>query len=104
MAEKILEVGDILYFSKHGSYSNRIVIERVTATQAIAGSIRLRRNSSGIYPKIGGGISTAWYVLETPAIKEKVRRNELKWAISSAKFDSMSTEKLEAIYDIINTI
>jgi hypothetical protein len=99
--KKTLEVGDVLYNDSCGIF--RIVIERVTKTQAISGNTRVKREYDYSTKEVGASVwTTRWWYIETEELKQKHRRSKILYKVQKARFTDLSTDKLEAIVRIIN--
>lgn len=106
METKLLKVGDILYKTSHYKTIDRVVtIERVTNTQAIAGSIRFKKqlNYQNTASVIGDNLfSIGYWVLESEEIKDRHFRQVSIKEIKEADYTKASSDKLKAILEIIN--
>lgn len=101
-AKTTLEVGDKLYHYHYNTYTGPYTIERVTATQAIAGGMRFKRNLTGFSIKeIGASGYYGGYHLETPEIKLECRRQGLKSKIKNFDYSKLSLDQLERINAIL---
>lgn len=100
--KKELQVGDVLY--AYGKYNSglqyRVVIERVTNTQAISDNVRIKRvveysksHDNYICHEIGGG---AWF-LETDELKGRWQRVQLEKKARNIQpnFSKLTNEQLE---------
>lgn len=98
-----LKVGDVVY-CRHSVYTKlyRHKVVRTTKTQAVLDSKKKLYiiPSNGWYHEIG-----EWrdlYRKETPALKEEYTRQTLSERIEAAILDSLTTDQLQAICDIID--
>ena len=96
-----LQVGDVLYIEdRYGGIKNKIIIDRVTKTQAVSGRIKLRRraNSFGDYEAIG---KHRWvynfFWLENEEKKSRYRRQEMERKFSDIESADLTDEQLAAI-------
>lgn len=98
-----LKVGDVVYRTCYiygKIYRNEVV--RTTETQAVLDSKKkLSKNpNNGWYHEIGKGREI--YRKETPELKQAYTRQTLFEKIKAAKLDSLTTDQLQAICDIID--
>jgi hypothetical protein len=107
MDKKTLEVGDVLY-AKSGYTKfeyRRIVIERVTNTQAIGNGYKFKRNleGNGWIIRIGGSdFSRTIFELETEELKTTYNRYKLLHYLKfTIDFEKLSDETLTTIYQTI---
>ena len=101
--KKTLEVGDII-FQQQGTSLRRLKIERVTKTQAIIGSIKLKRevaNSSWLN-EIGGSLwSRTSFYLSTPELESEYQRQKLLNRVSGFDYSRLSNEELTTVLLVI---
>lgn len=110
---KQLEVGDVLYYLPPFGSPSKIIISRVTATQAIGtrwsgDEVRFNRKPFGKTYEERGNSGKFWQ-LETPQIKEKHEFIEKSAQISfffSCKFSDykVTSAQLDRILEVINEI
>lgn len=110
---KQLEVGDVLYYFPPFGSPSKIIISRVTATQAIGtmwsvDEVRFNRKPFCKTYEERGNSSKVWQ-LETPELKEKHERIEKSAQISfffSRKFSDykVTPAQLDRILEVINEI
>ena len=100
--KKTLEVGDIV-FEKQGTSLRRLKIERVTRTQAIIGSIKLKREVTNSWlNEIGGSIwSRTSFYLSTPELESEYQRQKLLNRVSRFDYSHLSNEELTTVLLVI---
>jgi len=95
-----LNIGNIIYRSYANKITDRLVVERVTKTKAVAGSYEFKRNCNDngfVYEKKLRRYSSCTYRVETNELKEKYKRIVLIEKINTIKLDKLKTEQLEEI-------
>lgn len=106
---KQLEIGDILYGSKYGSFDSTYQITRVTAKRAFAKvtdryELQFNRECKGTYAReIGGSQWGPTYYLETEEIKAKWHDKALRSKLQTV----LSTQPkwpINLVKDVINLV
>lgn len=102
--KKLLEVGDMIYFSQYGKLTSRRKITRVTKTQAF---YRVNENYEGkVKRSVDGGyvrsipverFSSTYIRKETPELKSEFNRKLLENKFSKIDVTKLSDEVLEKI-------
>lgn len=105
MENKLLFAGAKLYRYYGSRIEEIITIDRVTKTQAIAGSFKFKieLSSDGIAKKIPNTESWSFsiYYLETPELIEQYFRQQAIEKLSVFNYKNVSTESLKQILAII---
>ena len=104
---RLLSVGDVIYMENNYGFSGKIVIERVTKTQAISGNVKLRIETldNGKRAKAIGetyGWNSTRYLLETPEVKERYWRQGAVRKLKEADYSKLSTEVLQKLLSLVN--
>ena len=98
-----LKVGDVVYGKSYRDIY-KCVIERVTATQAISGSIRFKIDYNGSWVSaIGnrGGYNRTSYYLGTPELDQEYLRSKVLSRINRFDFNVLNNNDLITINNII---
>lgn len=105
---RLLQAGDFIYVTGYGTeISDRIEIERVTNTTAIAGNKKFRRDISsyGTVKIIG---ANTWlrniFRVETEELKEKYFLQGMISKIKSIKWEGLRSDQIEAVFNIVKTV
>lgn len=99
-----LEVGDRIYQTNYSRITRIYTIERVTNTLAICKDEKFKREYIDGYSitKVNSGTwGTSYCYVETPKLKEQLLRQNILDKLRTFKYDSVSTEKLRAIMNIL---
>jgi hypothetical protein len=104
MEKKLLEVGDVLYNKSYNKIYGTYIIERVTATQAISGTSRFRREcTSGCANLIGGDAWSSWrYYLETEELKIELERQRIIDMVNAKGLCGLTIDELRLIKKMIS--
>jgi len=107
MESKELQVGDKLYYTSHYKNVDHIVtIERVTNTQAIAGSTKFKRvlSSQNTASVIGyNSWSVGFWQLENEEMKDRLFRQKAIKEIKETDYKNVPSENLKQILEILTT-
>jgi len=108
MKDGMLEVGDKLYFEQAFTRGRKsvVVIERLTATQAISGNTRFDRTfRDGSYARGHSGYDAASYYLMTPKAEMEIRYQRQADAIRKVFVNTrlpLTAEQVNRMYRIMH--
>lgn len=99
-----LEVGNVVYAHNYGRLQCKYVIDRVTATQAISGTRKFKREISlkGYIICIGGSEWGPSFWLATPELDEQWLRVEARDKFTGINFAKLPIEKVKQLLAVLN--
>ena len=99
-----LKEGDRIYRCYQGVPKQVLTINRTTKTQAIAGIYKFRKKcpeNSWISVIGDDSFSLTSYYLETPKLKEKLKRVNMIRKLEAVKFNDLEDDKLQLFFSCI---
>jgi len=97
-----LKAGDVIYRFYQGIIEDKLVIERITKTQAISGNHKFSISYRGenVYLIGTGGVFNS-FKIETNQLKEEYRKKEIISTLKRYDYNEVEIETLEKMYNIL---